>query len=275
LPPLPKDRARLLEVKWIVLQNSFRCTGPADTWLTSELAWMRFDQIANEYLTIWEAIAGRIEVFQQWLDSIKQIVSSEIIGFWQTSKVDGGCGRRSHLYTESRSAIEAGLSQAADTWAYRAGLLEISRLDPDRQASILDTQQSNKPIAGFTRNPENHKARAPETGDNQQQERDAGKKFPTEIGRTLDRLRRECNWTFEKLAAETGISKTLILGHINEGKGIHFRNWKAYAKAFSNKLDRRVTVTAIKKGRVEKQDPKQDQKTGPGNRPKTGQNRAK
>jgi hypothetical protein len=247
LPPLPKDRARLLEVKWIVLQNSFRCTGPADTWLTSELAWMRFDQIANEYLTIWEAIAGRIEVFQQWLDSIKQIVSSEIIGFWQTSKVDGGCGRRSHLYTESRSAIEAGLSQAADTWAYRAGLLEISRLDPDRQASILDTQQSNKPIAGFTRKPENHKARAPETGDNQQQERDAGKIYPTEIGRTLDRLRLKCGFSDQTLADRTKLHKTTVVGHINKVKRIRDENLRAYAKLFTKESGETITFEELKR----------------------------
>jgi hypothetical protein len=152
LPPLPEDRARLLEVGWIVLRESFRSTGTAYTRQISELVVARFDQIANEYLTIWKASEERTEVFQQWLHCIKHLVSTEMIGLRLALQFE-----RNQLYgsfgsSEGLTAIESSLSQAAATWGHRAGELEISRLEPKRQANGLDAQQASNPIAGFTYN---------------------------------------------------------------------------------------------------------------------------
>jgi|HubBroStandDraft_1064217.scaffolds.fasta_scaffold34954_3 hypothetical protein len=64
-------------------------------------------------------------------------------------------------------------------------------------------------------------------------------------GRYIDRLRKECGWSFASLARETKIDKKLILGHINKGKGIHPDTLKAYERAFAKKLNRPITIGGI------------------------------
>jgi len=65
-------------------------------------------------------------------------------------------------------------------------------------------------------------------------------------GRNIDRLRRECGWSFDDLAEKTGLDKKLVLGHVNEGKGAHPSTLKIYADAFAKGLDRKVTVSELK-----------------------------
>jgi hypothetical protein len=67
----------------------------------------------------------------------------------------------------------------------------------------------------------------------------------TQIGANIDRLRKECGWSFNKLAERTGLEKKLILGHVNHGKGIWPATLRIYADAFTKKLERPVTVAEL------------------------------
>jgi hypothetical protein len=71
------------------------------------------------------------------------------------------------------------------------------------------------------------------------------KSYKTNLGRNVDRLRRECGWSFDELAAKTGLDKKLILGHVNGGKSAHLKTVKTYALAFEKKLNRPVTVAEL------------------------------
>lgn len=76
------------------------------------------------------------------------------------------------------------------------------------------------------------------------------KRFPpnpkgTPIGRNINRLRKECGWSFNKLAERTGLEKKLILGHVNHGKGIRPDTLRVYVDAFAKKLERMVTVAEL------------------------------
>jgi hypothetical protein len=64
----------------------------------------------------------------------------------------------------------------------------------------------------------------------------------TAIGRNIDRLRKECGWSFDDLAAQTGIDKKLILSHVNKGTKPTPRILKDYAQAFSKSLVRKITA---------------------------------
>jgi transcriptional regulator with XRE-family HTH domain len=64
------------------------------------------------------------------------------------------------------------------------------------------------------------------------------------IGRNVDRLRKECGWSFDDLAQRTGIDRSLILGHVNKGKGMHPRTLRIYADAFT-KQGHPVTVAEL------------------------------
>jgi hypothetical protein len=84
----------------------------------------------------------------------------------------------------------------------------------------------------------------------QQPENPAGDRGPAKVyktatGRNIDRLRKECGWSFDALAEKTGIDKKLTLGHVNEGKGAHPSTLKTYADAFSKGLNRPVTVAEL------------------------------
>jgi hypothetical protein len=70
----------------------------------------------------------------------------------------------------------------------------------------------------------------------------SGQAFPTALGRNIDRLRKECGWSFDQLAEKTGLDKKLILGHVNDGNGTHPRTVKVYADAFSKELGRRLQL---------------------------------
>jgi len=67
----------------------------------------------------------------------------------------------------------------------------------------------------------------------------------TATGRNINKLRKECGWSFDQLAAKTGLDKKLILGHVKHGKGFIPRTLRTYADAFTKKLNRTVTVAEI------------------------------
>ena len=60
--------------------------------------------------------------------------------------------------------------------------------------------------------------------------------YKTVVGRNVDRLRKECGWSFDDLAKRTGIGKSLILGHVNDGKGMHPKTKMTYADAFTRQV---------------------------------------
>lgn len=74
---------------------------------------------------------------------------------------------------------------------------------------------------------------------------EALKSRKTPLGRNIDRLRKECGWSFEDLADKTDLDRRLVLGHVNEAKGAHPRTLRRYAMAFSDALNRQVTVEEL------------------------------
>jgi DNA-binding XRE family transcriptional regulator len=72
-------------------------------------------------------------------------------------------------------------------------------------------------------------------------------KAATSTGQNIDRLRKECGWSFDKLAEVTGIDKKQILSHVNKGTKPHPRILKEYAQAFSRELRRQITVADLEK----------------------------
>ena len=80
--------------------------------------------------------------------------------------------------------------------------------------------------------------------DSEETER-AGQPSKTAVGRNIDRLRKDCGWSYNKLAERTGLDKKLILGHVNGGKGIQPRTLKIYAVAFTRELKREVPVAEL------------------------------
>jgi hypothetical protein len=67
----------------------------------------------------------------------------------------------------------------------------------------------------------------------------------TRIGRNIDRLRKECAWSLNKLAGETGIDKKLVVSHVH---GKHKPNPKTlgeYAQAFTRQLHRSITANQL------------------------------
>jgi hypothetical protein len=68
----------------------------------------------------------------------------------------------------------------------------------------------------------------------------AAQNEPTSLGRNINRLRKECGWSFDRLAEATGLDKKLILGHVNAGRGTHPRTLKTYAEAFTKELKRPI-----------------------------------
>jgi hypothetical protein len=72
-----------------------------------------------------------------------------------------------------------------------------------------------------------------------------GKAYKTELGRNIDRLRKQCGWSFDDIALATGIDKKSILGHVNEGQRARPSTIVVYADTFSEKLGRNVTVAEL------------------------------
>lgn len=68
---------------------------------------------------------------------------------------------------------------------------------------------------------------------------------PTVLGRNLSRLKMECGWSVDDLAKETGINRSLILDHLNQGKKAYPSTLAKYAAAFTTKLGRAITPAAL------------------------------
>jgi hypothetical protein len=75
----------------------------------------------------------------------------------------------------------------------------------------------------------------------------AGIKRESPVGRNIDRLRKECGWSFDTLMGKTGIDKKNILAHVNEGRKPRPNTLKEYAQAFSRALQREITVADLEK----------------------------
>ena len=65
------------------------------------------------------------------------------------------------------------------------------------------------------------------------------------LASNIDRLRRDCGWSFDLLSEKTGLDKKLILGHVNEGKPAQVRTLKTYADTFTKALSRPVSVAEL------------------------------
>jgi hypothetical protein len=66
-------------------------------------------------------------------------------------------------------------------------------------------------------------------------------RYKTEFALNIDRLRKECGWSFSGLSKASGIDKSAILRHIHAGSRAKPRTVEAYAEAFSRQLHRIIT----------------------------------
>jgi hypothetical protein len=55
----------------------------------------------------------------------------------------------------------------------------------------------------------------------------------------------ECGWSFDDLVKHSGLEKTTILRHVNEGASARPATLKTYADTFKKHLSRNVTVAEL------------------------------
>jgi ribosome-binding protein aMBF1 (putative translation factor) len=67
------------------------------------------------------------------------------------------------------------------------------------------------------------------------------------IGKNIAKFKKECSWSFETLAAKTGIDRTTSLSHVHGKSKPHPKTLKEYAQAFSKELKRQITVNDLEK----------------------------
>lgn len=71
------------------------------------------------------------------------------------------------------------------------------------------------------------------------------RKGTTAIARNIDKLRKECGWSFDQLAAATGIDRRLVVYHIQGKHRPVPRLQREYAQAFAKRLDRPIIVNNL------------------------------
>lgn len=62
------------------------------------------------------------------------------------------------------------------------------------------------------------------------------------IAENLQRLKKECHWSYEELATQVDLDKKLVIGHVKHGKGTQPETLKKYARAFSDYLGRPIST---------------------------------
>jgi hypothetical protein len=119
-----------------------------------------------------------------------------------------------------------------------------TRITGDGRAT--ETKKKLKPIAAVgSKQRRTHMAAKPTRPMKKSRHTNRKVKIHTPLGSNINRLRKECGWTYDDLENRTGIDKTLIIGHVNHGKGAHPSTLKTYADAFTRELKRTITVTDL------------------------------
>jgi hypothetical protein len=218
----------------------YSCYLDAD-WRFDELetdAWRRLghEYSGGVYRSLGEIILGAIHdldaAFQKFHPDAPCAAASDFWRSWQVQRHIGEfCSRLADSDTarllvgnnfdavEQAERARVHLSRRVAAVAYRL-LDEIRSSDPPDLSAPTETEE----IAATGGPPKNYKTR---------------------FGRNIDLLRKECGWSFDKLAARTGIDKKLILGHVNDGKGARPNTLRTYADAFSKELNRTVNVAEM------------------------------
>lgn len=142
---------------------------------------------------------------------------------------DGGIERRTYWDT-SRATIRSLFKNSANH------CLRLRPLAPDLRLS------QSGPEPKLTPDTKDSAAAKATNNDRAERSNSSG------IGRNINRLRKECGWSFDDLAKATNIDKKLILGHVNKGKGAHPKTLETYASVFTEKLGRTVTVAELEGG---------------------------
>jgi ribosome-binding protein aMBF1 (putative translation factor) len=65
------------------------------------------------------------------------------------------------------------------------------------------------------------------------------------IGQNINKLRKECGWSFDVLAEKTGIDKKAILAHVHGKSKPNPGTQKEYAQAFTKELNRSITANNL------------------------------
>jgi hypothetical protein len=130
--------------------------------------------------------------------------------------------------------IELGVLETEGKLRGRSGPPSLTSLRPsddgDTPATLRDDPSNGAAQASAQGNPKLPRSK---------------RKGKTALGRNVDRLRKECGWTFDDLATATDLDRTSVLGHVNKGRGARPSTLTAYADAFTEKLGRPVTVVEL------------------------------
>jgi hypothetical protein len=81
-----------------------------------------------------------------------------------------------------------------------------------------------------------------ETKENDPEQIAPEKTYKTKLGRIIDQLRNECNWSEGDLEHFSDIDKSRIISHIKHGKKPHHKTLQKYEAAFSKKLKREIKL---------------------------------
>jgi hypothetical protein len=76
------------------------------------------------------------------------------------------------------------------------------------------------------------------------------KQHKTRLARNIDVLRKECGWTYEATATAIGMHKDSVTDHITKGTRPRPDTLESYARSFSEKLDRHVSVSELETGDI-------------------------
>jgi DNA-binding XRE family transcriptional regulator len=106
---------------------------------------------------------------------------------------------------------------------------EIRRLEKDREEVVLELSKRRKSVT-------NVGSTAKLSGTDE----------TSAIGSQIDFFRRECGWSYDKLAGKTGIDKKQIIAHVHGRAKPRPQTIKEYAQAFSKELEREITPANLR-----------------------------
>jgi len=198
-------------------------------------AWFR--GIDSEYWLLWCTTRDGTDykVYAAWLDSVKRDIVVELKSIWE-----GRSAATDHwLENTCAPAAEKAISVLITGRISQAQKVAMNRLDLKARAENDRRQNLASGVSGTE--PTSAASGAKKESDVSNLKVSGG----SLTGTNINRLRKECGWSFDQLAEKTGLEKKLILGHVNGGKGAHPRTMKIYADAFTKALNRKVTVHEI------------------------------
>jgi ribosome-binding protein aMBF1 (putative translation factor) len=107
------------------------------------------------------------------------------------------------------------------------------RDDPKNWTAVSETNPSpSSPLEPF-----------PPPPDTQSESEPIPNSFKETVGDQIQRLRRECNWTIERLAEKVGLDESTVKRHLAGKQTAHLSTISLYQQAFSKALKKDVFIS--------------------------------